>query len=265
MRRQTGRLDRRDAGGVIYYRSPRLERLGIDGHGFSTRLGGVSAGPFASLNLGHAATGRRDEPANVEQNWRRFLAAARLGSDGRRHEVEQVHGAAVALRGGKGERADAIVSEDALTPVCVRAADCCPILLARGDGFRVAAVHAGWRGLVAGVVEAAVHALKGRRQDVVAAVGPCIGLDAFEVGPEVLDCFSDKFGDAAPLRRDGPGDKGHVDLCGSAVLALARAGVAIGNIDAGFLCTVENEVEFFSHRRDRGVTGRLAAAIRANG
>ena len=241
---------------MVVYRSPKLERLGVACHGFSTRSGGVSGGPFASLNLG----GTGDGPANVEENWRRFLAA--IGVNGTaRHEVEQVHGAAVLPAGAAG-KADAVVSDDADQPACVRVADCCPILLSFDDGSRVAAVHAGWRGLVAGVIEAAVYALQGRRQDVLAAVGPCIGFDAFEVGPEVLAAFADKFGDSAPLRRDGPGGKGHVDLCASAVLALTRAGVRLANIDAAFLCTFENEAEFFSHRRDHGVTGRMAAAIR---
>ena len=258
VKQATGRLGRREVGGVVIYRSPKLERLGLDVHGFSTRLGGVSGGPFASLNLGGAG----DEPANVEENWRRFLLS--IGASGAgRYEVEQVHGATVLAAGVAGQ-ADAIVSDDAAAPACVRAADCCPILLGRGDGSRVAAVHAGWRGLVAGVIEAGVGALGGPPGEVVAAVGPCIGLGAFEVGPEVLGAFAGQFGDAAPLRRDGAGGKGHVDLCASAVLALTRAGVPPANVDTAFLCTVENEAEFFSHRRDKGVTGRMAAAICAN-
>ena len=245
------RLTRRDHGGTVVYQSPAL--LGLDvRHGFSTRRGGVSGGPFASLDLADA------EPAAREENWRRFLAACGCAGAGR-HEVEQVHGADVVVAGSRCP-ADAIVSSDATVPACVRAADCCPILLARGDGSLVAAVHAGWRGLVAGVIEAAVAAVGGGA-GLVAAVGPCIGVDAFEVGPEVLDAFHEKFGADAPLRRDGPGGKGHVDLCGSAVLALTRAGVAVGDVDAAFLCTVEHDAEFFSHRRDRGVTGRLAAAV----
>ena len=261
-----GALECRERFGVRFYASPLLESRGIR-HAFSTRIGGVSKGPFDSLTLG-SPSHHREDPARVAENWRRLQEVC--GCLGRVSEVHQVHGAEVArVRPRQAwERdplADAIISEDPAVPVAVRTADCCPILLAAPDGRSVAAVHAGWRGLLAGVIESALRALGTDPEEVVAAVGPCIGLEAFEVGPEVLAGFEERFGSEAPVRRDGPEGKGHVDLAASAVLALRRAGVPESGVEAAFLCTYERSEEFFSHRRDCGLTGRMAAIIQAPG
>jgi hypothetical protein len=259
-----GALHRRDRQGVRFYISPLLEARGIR-HAFSTRIGGVSQGPFDSLTLGSPAN-HRECSDRIRENWHRLQAAC--GCQGRVAEVHQVHGSAVARARPRQawERdplADAIISDDPERPVAVRTADCCPILLGTRDGREVAAVHAGWRGLLAGVIEAAIQELSADPDDLAAAVGPCIGFDAFEVGPEVLAAFGDRFGDEAPIRRDGSDGKGHVDLAASAVLALQQAGVHLSCIDAGGLCTFEHIDEFFSHRRDAGLTGRMAAVIQA--
>ncbi len=259
--RTAGALRARERDGVRFYTSPLLEQCGVP-HAFSTRIGGVSQGPFDSLTLGSPAHHR--EPAErVLENWRRLLSAS--GCRGPVAEVHQVHAGAVVrvtpgVRWDSDPKADGIVSSDPARPIAVRVADCCPMLLARRDGKTVAAVHAGWRGVIAGVIEAAIVEMDVPAADLVAAVGPCIGFDAFEVGPEVLAAFEERFGDA-PRRRDGPEGKGHVDLALSAVLALQEAGLSPERIDAGFLCTFERQAEFFSHRRDNGITGRMAAVI----
>ena len=260
-------MERRTASnGVVYYASPPLERRGVP-HAFSTRIGGISPAPFDSLNLGNPnGCPLQDDYDRIWENYRRLEAAA--GCAGRALcRVHQVHGAAVVrVNPGAGfdnaAKADAIVSDDAAKVVSVRAADCVPVLLASGDGRTVAAVHAGWRGVIAGAVPAALAAMGPGAQasPPVAAIGPCIGGDAFEVGPEVVDEFRRAFGDEAPLVRR-VGLKGYIDLRAAIRLQLLRAGVAAEDIDVSDRCTYRDADEFFSHRRENGVTGRMAAII----
>jgi YfiH family protein len=258
-------LQRRTAhNGVIFYASPLLQRIGVP-HAFSTRLGGVSPAPFDSLNLGNPnGCAVQDDYDRVWENYRRLQAAAGC-PDRQLCRVHQVHGATVVRAEArrsfdKSARADAIVGDDPAKVLSVRVADCVPILLATEDGKTVAAVHAGWRGVVAGAVNAAVAQLNGHGSKCFAAIGPCIGGDAFEVGPEVLAEFVAAFdGDAPIVRRVG--EKGHVDLREAVKLQLLRAGVPADRIDTTDRCTHHDADEFFSHRRENGVTGRMAAII----
>jgi YfiH family protein len=158
-----------------------------------------------------------------------------------------------------GTKGDAMVSDDRDRILSVRVADCVPILLASDDGTTVAAIHCGWRGVVADVVPNAVKAME-VDGTLVAAIGPCIGMEAFEVGPEVLEQFQRILGHEAPIQRREDG-KGHVDLRRAVRLQLLRRGVAENRIDTTDRCTYRDADEFFSHRRERGVTGRMAALI----
>ena len=264
--------------GVVTYQSPVLRAAGVV-HGFSTRLGGVSPAPFDSLNLGNP-TGcpHVDDDAHLRENYARLQQA--IGAAGAlRCWVRQVHGNAVGLiePEGEGEYAEPLLAEvrdrwsgqtpaDALLTdqpnllLTIRVADCVPILLASADGRFVAAVHAGWRGVVAGVVERTVRALGEcgiGPQDLCAAIGPAISADHFEVGPEVAAAFA-RAGLGAAVRQ-APGARPHVDLQAAVADQLMAAGVA--GIDRNTCCTVRDGREFFSHRRDSGVTGRMAAAI----
>lgn len=253
---------------MTIYESPLLAGAGVP-HAFSTRIGGVSTGPFESLNLGNPnGQPRQDSLANIAENYRRLQAA--IGCGGRaRWYTHQVHGATVltpaAWQATAADcelgKADAIVSDDAAGLASVRTADCVPILLAGRTGRRVAAIHAGWRGVIAGVVIEALKHFK-NPSDVIAAIGPSIGYDAFEVGLDVLGEFGRVFGDRAPTRRVGP-DKGRVDLRAAIALQLAAAGVPEKQIESTDRCTVSHEGEFFSHRRTGGLTGRMAAVIGA--
>jgi hypothetical protein len=253
--------------GVVYYASPVLEAAGVP-HAFSTRIGGVSAAPFDSLNLGNPnGYDLRDPDENLAENYRRLFVAA--GCAGREWcRVHQVHGATIAgARRGepfdRHQKADAIVGDDPERALTVRVADCVPVLLATADGRAVAAVHAGWRGVVAGVVPAAaaaVRAVRAEAMNVLAAIGPSIGASAFEVGPEVLVAFAGLFGGAAIVERR-PDGKGLVDLRRAIHLQLREAGLADEQIDSTDRCTYRDADEFFSHRRDRGLTGRMAAVI----
>ena len=216
---------------------------------FSTREGGVSEGPYASLNLGRL-TGDEDE--RVDENRRRLCAE--VGTDPDRLALNrQVHSTLVhrAEAGARGEPGDGLWTDERDLPVLAMAADCLPIALVRADtdAPAVAVLHAGWRGLLAGIARTGVETLGGR---VRAAIGPAIGPCCYEVGPEVADPFRESFG---PNVVDGP----NLDLWTAAERALNEAGVPdVHRVD---LCTACNPHRFFSHRRTgkpRGVQGVIA-------
>lgn len=256
-------MDRIASDGVVFYRSGLLHALGVR-HGFSTRIGGVSTGVYASLNLGNPSDAtERDPDANVAENYRRLSAAS--GVPNVRDWANQVHGCGVLdAHAGQpfevGRPADAIVSDDPTRAACVRTADCAAVLIASAGGRVIAAIHAGWRGVVAGVIPAAIEAMRRRGAEPVAgAVFPCISGPNFEVGPEVVEQFR-----ALNLpARLVEGGKGRADVEAACVDQLRRAGVR--DVEASGLCTYAREDEFFSHRRERGRTGRLALVAVARG
>lgn len=262
LKRQVG------ANGVVFYFSPLLQAIGVP-HAFSTRLGGISRPPFDSLNLGNPnGCDIQDDYDHIWQNYRLIEDAA--GCGGRELlRLHQVHGCGVArARGGEAfdvsEKGDALVTDDPARALSVRVADCVPILMASLDGQTVAAIHAGWRGIIAGAAPAAIAQMSAPPGTLVAAIGPCIGHEAFEVGGEVLRAFTDRFGSAAPVEAR-PGGKGRVDLRQAVRLQLLESGLPEHQIDTTDRCTFTHAEEFFSHRRDHGVTGRMAAIIGPKG
>jgi YfiH family protein len=238
-------------------------------HGFSTRRGGVSAPPFASLNLG-PRTG--DAPGAVRANRRRLLAA--LGLDGWPVLApRQVHGADVAVvRAGERAAAGGVVEGDGVVTdargvaLMVLAADCLPILLHAPTRGVIAAVHAGWRGTAGGIAGQAVAAVRAAfgvaPAELQVALGPAIGRCCYEVGAEVLAAVAA----ATPcppgtLWEPLPGGKGMLDLGAANRAQLAVAGVPPDQIGALGECTACRTDRFFSHRREGGQTGRAAAVI----
>jgi len=229
-------------------------------HAFvTTRSGGVSEGEYASMNLG-ASSG--DDPDKVARN--RAIARDHLPSDP--FYLAQVHGADVATPGpdagagprGPAPKADAAVTGAADTVCVVLTADCMPVFFTNADGARIGVAHAGWRGLAAGVLESTVAAMGGEPGDLIAWMGPAIGPDAFEVGPEVREAFvgADPAA-AAAFRAHRPG-KFMADLYTLARRRLARAGVR--RIHGGGFCTYHERERFFSYRRVRQ-SGRMGAFI----
>lgn len=217
---------------------------------FSTRLGGVSEGPYHSLNLG-ALTG--DDPERVLENRRRL--AATVGADPLRATMAwQQHGARVAEARPTGiltgtavfEQCDGLWSRERGQAMALVTADCLPVAVCRTEGEPVLCLlHAGRRGLLAGIVDAGVRTLGG---GVLAAViGPGIGPCCYEVGEEIAEPFRVAFGD--DLARDG-----RLDLWTAAERALTAAGCA--TVERTDLCTACDPERFFSHRRDGGLTGR---------
>lgn len=231
-------------------------------HGFPTRRGGVSQGPFASLNCGVSTA---DEPAAVAENVRRLAAAAGVDVS-RLATVSQVHGDVVrrANPGWAGpEEGDAVWTDEPGVAVAVRTADCLPILMEDPVGRRVAAVHAGWRGVLSLVAVRALEQLVAagtRVADVRVVLGPCIGPCCFEVDGDLPERFAAAFGEGVVVTPAGQA-RHHLDLQLSVVGALTRAGVPAGQVERLEACTACDAGRFFSHRRDRGVTGRHLSFI----
>jgi polyphenol oxidase len=233
----------------------------------TTRLGGVSVAPFDSLNLGDHVG---DDPRAVAAN-RRLLSESMAA---RPVFMRQVHGRGVAELGSHtpdGIEADACFTSEPGVACTIMVADCLPVLLTTTDGSVVGAAHAGWRGLAGehgvGVLEAACRAVwaksGARPADTLAWLGPCIGPKAFEVGPEVKAAFEAADAGAGALFRPHGAGKWSANLPGLARRRLQALGVTSihGNDGGDAWCTVAGRSRFFSHRRDRGASGRLAAAV----
>ena len=234
----------------------RLYRWWVDGPyevAFSTRQGGVSEGRFASLNL---ALRTGDRPEHVQENRRRLCA--QTGADheklslNRQRHTTLVHRAHA---GRRGEPGDGLWTDEPGVPLLALGADCLPIALARVDGQApaLAVLHAGWRGLLEGIVQKGAEAIAGGK--LAAAVGPAIGPCCYEVGEEVAEPFRRAYGDDLV-------EGGKLDLWTAAERALRAAGVA--EVERTDVCTFCNPDLFFSERRTgrprgtQGVIGRIA-------
>lgn len=232
---------------------------------FTLRSGGASAPPWDSLNLGgHVG----DDPLAVAHNRRRVVHSLALPAEP--CWLSQVHGVAVhhapsprsALPGDVSPTAapptaDAAVTRGTGVVLAIMVADCLPVLLSAEDGSVLGAAHAGWRGLVGGVIERTVEAMDHDPARLQAWLGPCIGPRHFEVGEEVRQAFLDA-GDPAGAFEATPGGRWLCDLPALARTRLGRLGVT--RVAGGQWCTVADPVRFFSHRRDRQ-TGRMAALL----
>jgi YfiH family protein len=221
-------------------------------HGFFTRRGGVSNGPFASLNCSLSTQDRREA---VIANRARAARAIGLDPD-RLVGLHQVHGSAVIVvtepwRTGEAPAADAMVTDRGNLGLGIITADCAPVLLADIGSGVVGAAHAGWRSAVGGVIEATITAMEtlgARRPSIRAAIGPCIGQDSYEVGADLRDAVVGR--DPADERFLAQGRQDahwQFDLAGYCAARLARAGVAMVELTGHDTCA--DEARFFSHRR----------------
>jgi YfiH family protein len=224
-------------------------------HGFFTRLGGVSRSIYASLNCGY---GSSDNASDVAENRRRVAAVLGVASRGNEAvlTIHQIHSANAVvvdrpLPRGSLPKADAIVTRTRGLVVAALAADCAPVLFADPEARVVAAAHAGWRGALAGITDAAIASMEtlgASRRRIVAAVGPCIGQSAYEVGSEFEATFLNR--DPAYSRffaRPSTGGRPHFDLPGFVAYRLHTAGLA--EVALTSPCTYTNDSDFFSFRR----------------
>ena len=255
--------------GLVYLTSPLLDGVR---HGFSTRRGGVSPAPWDTLNLG---PGRGDAPENVRENYRQFFGCT--GAVPERAVLSlQVHRDDVRLctaaDAGKGlvrERdyeADALITAERDLPLVVFSADCGILLLHDPEAGCVGAVHAGWRGCAAGIVEKAVREmvrlLGARPERILAALGPCIGKCCFETDSDVPEAMrASALGTEAEAYWERRGAKYHVDLAGLNRQWLLHAGVLPEHIDVCGLCTACRPDLFWSHRKMGEARGVQAAVI----
>jgi YfiH family protein len=242
----------------------------------TTRLGGVSATPWDSLNLGvHVG----DSPAAVLENRLRVRREADLPSEP--VWLEQVHGTSVVvldagsvprtatadqLMTARRPRADAAITREQGVVCAIQVADCMPVLFAARDGSVVGAAHAGWRGLASGILGATVAAMEVPADQIVAWLGPAIGPEHFEVGADVVAAFAatahhEQRAQTEAAFSPRPNGKWLCDLFTLARLRLAALGVT--QVSGGGLCTVSDARRFYSYRRD-GQTGRMAALIWLN-
>jgi YfiH family protein len=211
----------------------------------------VSSQAYQSLNLGVHTD---DDPEAITQNLSLFCADLGISPESLARSY-QVHGAEIWQTNLPGYQSgyDAIISETPGIIAGVGIADCCPILLANPVRRVAAAIHAGWKGTVAQIVHKTASTLiaaGSNPADILAYIGPCISLDRFEVGDEVAAKFEHK---------EKRGERWHVDLKATNAAQLQRLGIT--QIEISDYCTVEHKDVFFSHRREKGITGRMLAVI----
>ena len=281
---------RNEKDGVCFYTSRTLEKYGIV-HGFFTRHGGVSGGDFDSLNVSTARkdrSGNLDNQKNVFENYRIALSA--LGTVPEKAVgAKQVHENTVLrvtdedsarginpslaeLSGCDGLFLDG--SARKIDALCVKTADCVPILLSSKDGKEVSAVHAGWRGTVADIVTKAAEKFTCKKEDILCAIGPCIGVCCYEVGEEVYEAVKRLFSfkgikdKTESMFRNictcTANTKKKANLSEINRQLLINFGIPEENIDVSEICTACHEDEFFSHRASGGFSGTFPSIIKQN-
>lgn len=261
---------------IPFYTFPSLDAFSELIHAVSTRHGGVSRPPFATLNLTWAVG---DDTQSVEENHQRLCAALRLPREAV-VSPRQVHGSKV-CRVGAADRGrfipacDGLITDEPGVALLLRFADCVPILLYDPQRRAIGLAHAGWRGTVAGmasaVVQAMVEAFGSRPGDLVAALGPAIGLCCYEIGPEVATAVEATFGPDSGLLKAHPKSKAqssklehpdgtlYFDLWAANERQLRAVGVE--RIEVADLCTACRGDEFFSYRAAKGRTGHHGALL----
>jgi YfiH family protein len=236
-------------------------------HGFFTRRGGASSGVFRGLNCG---LGSLDQSAVVAIN-RARVAEAMLVEPEALSSVHQVHSADVVVVSDTSTTnsvmADAMVTSTPDIALSILTADCQPVLFADVDTGIIGAAHAGWKGALNGVLEATLDAMENlgaQRRDIIAVIGPAISQRAYEVGPELLEAFTDETPDNARFFANGKGDRYQFDLPSFGLHRLREAGVGFAEWTGH--CTYSDEKRFYSYRRsvhqNEADYGRLLSAIR---
>lgn len=254
---------------VVTLHCKALDEAGFVRHCFTTRHGGVSQGYLGTMNLSFS----REDRAAVSENYRRLCQAEGFCLP-RFTLTKQVHQTDVLpveeTRAGMGmtkqsdfAAADGLITDLPETPLAAFTADCGGILLADPVKKAVAAVHSGWRGTLAGIGAKAVHSMTERYgtdpKNVIAAIGPCIGPCCFEVGRDVYDAFTDRWGEQNLFTPKG--EKYLLNLWRALELVLLNAGVQAQNIHCAEICTMCHADEFYSHRATAGKRGNMAAVI----
>ena len=254
--------------GVKFLTIPSFERAGGVVCAFSTRIGGVSPKPFDTLNFSRK---REESDENFEENFRRFADAVGFNADiatgiNYAHSAEVYHVRREDAGRGIFKEAlpsvcDGLYTDEPGIPILSFHADCTPLFFYDPVRRAAAVCHAGWRGVVAHMAANAVEALASlgcRKENILAAIGPCISAKNFEVGEEVRDIFFNTFGGSVVLERGG---RLYADLNKACLKDMADAGLSPSQVSDAAMCTYDGEELFYSHRRDNGKTGAMAAVI----
>ena len=255
---------RQSCHGAVWYEFSSLAKYGEVQHAVLTRLGGTSTGPMRGMNVGHLVG---DRPEAVAANHQRIFMALGVAAT-QVVTAWQVHGAHVALVGPADSGSilsatDGLVTTDAGVVLMLRFADCLPLMLYDPVRHAVALVHVGWRGIVAEVVHSAVSLLqsgcRSEPKDLVAGLGPAIGVCCYEVGSDMKRTVERALGTASDLFVEPAPGRLHFDLPRAVRWQLEQHGIT--QIEESRICTACHAEEFFSHRGDRGSTGRFAALL----
>jgi polyphenol oxidase len=258
-------LQKIDSGGPVYYKFDQWADSSALAHGVFTRLGGVSFGPFDSLNVGGTVG---DDPAAVQTNALRIFDALELDFSAS-CTVWQVHSADVVVADERAPgrrwlaRADGMVTDQVGVPLTMRFADCVPILFHDPVKNVIGVAHAGWRGTVGEVTRRTVETMQAAYgcdpADVQAAIGPSIGPDHYQVGPEVVEAARNTFGTTDGIIQYADDGSAYFNLWETNRLALERAGVR--QVEVAGISTADHTDEWYSHRAEHGKTGRFCAVI----
>jgi polyphenol oxidase len=267
---QQGGFEKRERNGVVYYAVSFLEATGLVNAAFTTRLGGASVGEAATMNMSFA---RKDKPDSIRENYRRICAAAGFTPDGlaisRQLHGEYVHKVMDAEIGRgifddfENVEADGLMSRRRGVALVKHTADCVPVYILDTKTPAIALAHAGWRGTLEGIAGVALRRMGEvygtKPADCMAAIGPSIGPCCFEVGQDVAQAFTSRFPGFGIV--DTAGYRPHVDLWRCNALQLLGAGVPNENIAISGLCTACDTAMFYSHRKEKGKTGAMAALM----
>ena len=251
---------------VVYFEFENIAAVGLVRHGFSTRIGGVSRGHFAAMNLGY---GRGDDDVNVKENYRLFCHA--LGVDvesiakGSQKHTTNIRRAD--CPGSIFDNTDGLVTDKPGITLVTYYADCVPLLLCDPVRGAIANCHAGWRGTAHNMAGAAVEKMMAEYgsnpKDILVGIGPSIAYQNFEVGPEVAQTFKNLLPFSAEFvyNSQSKPEKYHIDLWAINRASLMAAGVPKENVEMAGMCTFDDEAHFYSHRRSGSDRGSLAAFI----
>ena len=249
---------------LAYYQFDDLAAAPMVYHGIFTRVGGVSRAPFESLNLSRSVG---DDPLAVTENNRRMLAAFAV-KPAQATTAWLVHGQSVAVvdRADAGhfrQGVDALITRTRGLALTMRFADCVPVVLYDAAHGAIGLAHAGWRGVAVNVVAAAIDALRAafgsEPPELWAGIGPCIGVEQYRVGPEVLAAVAAACPPEAAIAPRQPDGRVHLDLSAAVTAQLRACGVT--HIEDARLCTATRTGEWFSHRAEHGQTGRFGLVI----
>jgi YfiH family protein len=250
---------------LVYYQFQSLCSHHRVAHGTFTRLGGHSKPPWDSLNIGHSVG---DDPVAVDANHQSICRALGFHSETEIASPHQVHGVSVGIvdardKGTIRPTTDALITQTPGVLLVLRFADCTPIMLYDPRKQVIGLAHAGWRGTVKRIAQATTKAMVNsfacRPVDIIAGIGPAIGPCCYEVGYEVANAASEASPSASGIMVRRPGGRWHFDMWMANQHQLEEMGIQ--QVEMAGICTACHTDEWFSHRAERGQTGRFAAAI----